>query len=128
MPSKPTKTVVADIARMVSGKQMAEARRMMRNVGQGRLGVFAVSRDAISSTAKEDVDARELLNSKYTLRKLIVCKEFAVMAVEKTENPNGTKMTKYICGRSQASTLVRNLGGSGLKFQSGKLNNGVWMR
>lgn len=122
------KTVVADFTEMPAYQQLPEVSRTMRSVGKGMLGVFAVDQRAISSTIIKDVEKRKELNSKYTLKKLIVYKGFAVMAVENTENPNGNKQTKYICGQSQASTLVKNAERGGLKFSSGKLNNGVWMR
>lgn len=107
---------------------LTRIRSIMVKVSKGKLGVFAMDRKAIISDAPKDVDSRKFLNTSYTLKKLIGCKDYVVIAIERSPNSKGTKLTKYVSGQHHPETHIRSIQKGGIKFQSGRLNNGVWIR
>jgi len=119
------KCVVADLTR--ADDPLSRVRSIMIKVSQGKLGVFAVDRNAITSDAPKDVNSRKFLNTSYTLKKLIGCKDYVVIAIERSPNAKGTKQTKYVCGQHHPETHIKSIQKGGIKFQSGRLNNGVWI-
>lgn len=123
---KLTKCVVCDLTGVPD--PLARVSSMMKKVSAGKRGVFAVDRSAIASTAPHETELRRYLNSAFTLKKLIGCKDCVIIAIQKEPN-HGSRQTKYISGQYQLATHVKSIEkGNGIKFQSGKLNNGVWIK
>jgi len=124
--SKLSKCVVADLTDY--DNPLKHVRSIMKRVSQGMYGVFTVDKKTITSNDPDNVDSRKMLNSSYTLRKLIGCKEFFVIAIENTPNHSGRKLTEYICGQYQPETHLKNIENGRFKYKRGILSNGNWIK
>ena len=100
----------------------------MGRCSKGEYGIFTVKRAFIKDNSPRAIEIRNRLNTKYTLRRLVGCKDFFLLAIENTPNTTG-KATQYFDGpATKPETLLNKFDNTGIKFNNYKLSNGVWLR
>ena len=120
------RSIVADF--VPDGLGLEEVSKAMGRCSKGEFGIFTVKRAFIKDSSPKAVEIRNRLNTKYTLKRLVGCKDFFLLAIENV--PNTTlKATQYFDGpATKPETLLNKFDNTGIKFSNYKLSNGIWLR
>ena len=120
------RNIVADL--VPDGSGLEEVSKAMGRCSKGEFGFFTVKRSFIKDGSPKAVEIRNRLNTKYTLRRLVGCKDFFLLVLENVPNDED-RPTQYFDGpATKPETILNKFDNTGVKFSNYKLKNGVWFR